>query len=239
MVTGLCEGVESPPEIFLSPRGASTAAELSRRHPCVRVCSDNQEVADRARVLVVAVRPGDRHEALAGLTVGEGTVVVSAMAGVSLDELSQTLGPGVPVVRSIPLPAARERKSVTVICPADPDATALFDRLGKALPVPDEDALNVFSALTATLTSHYWYLATVTSWAARNGVAAEDADRYVRSLFQGIGRALGDTSRSLPQLAADHETPRGINERIRTTWFDAENIGALEEALDALLADLR
>ncbi|MCP9976864.1 hypothetical protein [Actinomadura madurae] len=44
---------------------------------------------------------------------------------------------------------------------------ALFERLGGVLPVGDEAAFDVFSALTGTLTTHYWYLATLTSWAAR------------------------------------------------------------------------
>ncbi|MGI5347669.1 NAD(P)-binding domain-containing protein [Streptomyces sp. CA-250714] len=82
------------------------------------------------------------------------------------------------------------------------------------------------------------YLVTLTSWAAGHGVASEDADRYVRSLFQGVGRALSDETRSLHQLAADHETPNGNNERIRTTWFTPTNSEALTRALDALLTDL-
>nr|WP_251092253.1 hypothetical protein [Streptomyces sp. Caat 7-52] len=60
----------------------------------------------------------------------------------------------------------------------------------------------------------------------------------MRGLFQGVGRALGDGTRSLHRIAGDHETPGGTNERIRTTWFDAANSAALTEALDALLAGL-
>ncbi|MGW8378110.1 NAD(P)-binding domain-containing protein [Streptomyces sp. ODS28] len=227
------------PEIFLSPRGARTAAELAGRHPNVQVCGANQEVVDRSDVVIIAVRPQDRAEALAGLRFGDDTVVISAMAGVGIGELRRTLDTRAPLVRAIPLPAVRERRAVTVTCPAHPVADALFDSLGGALPVADEEALNVFSALTATLTSHYWYLVTLAEWASQQGVPAEDADRYLRGLFQGLGRALGDESRSLRQLAGDHETPQGTNERIRTEWFDAANSEALARALDALLADLK
>jgi hypothetical protein len=72
-----------------------------------------------------------------------------------------------------------------------------------------------------------------------HGVASSDAEHYVRSLFQGVGRSLSDENRSLHQLAADHETPNGNNERIRTTWFDTANSEALNNALDDLLADLK
>jgi len=129
--------------------------------------------------------------------------------------------------------------SVTVMCPSHPEVNSLFEQMGGVLPVADEAAFNVFSALTGTLTAHYWYLATLTSWAAGQGIASDDADRYVRGLFQGVGRALSDETRSLHQLAADHETPNGNNERIRTTWFDPANSEALKKALDDLLADLK
>ncbi|MFI9597463.1 NAD(P)-binding domain-containing protein [Nonomuraea sp. NPDC052265] len=234
IVTGLCEGVE-PPEVFLSPRGARAAAELAGRYEGVQVCATNQEVVDRSELVVVAVRPPDRHEALAGLRVDDDTIVVNVMAGVALDDLREILGTGAPLVRAIPLPAVRERDSVTVTCPSHPAVDALFERLGGVLPVEDEAAFNVFSALTATLTTHLSYLTTLSAWAAGHGVPSEVAEGYVRGLFQGLGRALGDESRSLAQLAADHETPNGSNERVRTTWFTPARSQSLTEVLDDLL----
>ncbi|MEU6991039.1 NAD(P)-binding domain-containing protein [Streptomyces sp. NPDC046465] len=239
LVTGLCDGDEKTPEVFLSPRGARTAAELSARYEGVRVCADNQEVVDHSDVVIVAVRRQDRYEALNGLRVDDDKIVVNVMAGVANDELRRILATGASLVRAIPLPAVRERRAVTVTYPAHPVVGPLFERLGGVLPVADEAAFDVFSALTGTLTTHYSYLATLTSWAAGQGIASGDADRYVRGLFQGVGRALSDETRSLDRLAADHETPNGNNERIRTTWFDPANSEALRKALDALLADLR
>ncbi|MEI5101817.1 NAD(P)-binding domain-containing protein [Streptomyces sp. PmtG] len=238
VVTGLCDGRDDAPEVLLSPRGARTAAELSERYDTVRVCADNQQVVDRSDLVVIAVRRQDRDEALAGLRVAGDKVVVNVMAGVGNDDLRAALATDVPLVRAIPLPAVRERRSVTVTWPSHPAVDSFFDRLGGSLPVADEAAFNVFSALTGTLTTHYGYLATLTSWAVGHGIAPDDAERYVRGLFQGVGRSLSDRSRSLGQLAADHETPNGSNERVRTTWFDQANSAALGKALDDLLADL-
>ncbi|MER6363220.1 NAD(P)-binding domain-containing protein [Kitasatospora sp. NPDC001527] len=226
------------PEVFLSPRGARTAAELAGRFEGIRVCADNQEVVDRSEVVVIAVRRQDHHEALAGLTVDDDRTVVNVMAGVSTHDLRRALATGAPIVRAIPLPAVRERGAVTVTHPSHPVVDALFERLGGALPVADEEAFNVFSALTSTLTTHYAYLTTLTSWAAGHGIAPDAADAYVRGLFQAAGRSLSDRTRPLHRLAADHETPGGSNERLRTTWFDPANAAALTKALEGLLAGL-
>ncbi|MBH5333904.1 NAD(P)-binding domain-containing protein [Streptomyces pactum] len=238
VVEGLRHGGGASPEVFLSPRGARAAAELSERFEGVRVCAGNQDVVDRSEVVIIAVRRQDHREALAGLRVDDDTTVISLMAGVATDDLRRTLATGAPIVRAIPLPAVRERRSVTVTCPSHPVVDSLFDQLGGALPVADEGAFDVFSALTGTLTAHYAYLATLTSWAAGHGIAPGTAERYVRGLFGNVGRSLGD-ERSLHRLAADHETPGGNNERIRTTWFDPANAAALAKALDGLLDDLR
>lgn len=239
IVMGLCDGGDKPPEVFLSPRGARTAAELSERYEGVRVCAGNQEVVDRSEVVIIAVRRQDRHDALAGLRVDADQVVVNVMAGVGNDDLRRTLATDAPLIRAIPLPAVRERRSVTVTYPSHPVVDALFEDLGGVLSAEDEAAFNVFSALTGTLTTHYAYLATLTSWAAGHGIASDDADAYVRGLFQGVGRSLSDETRSLDRLAADHETPNGSNERIRTTWFTPANSAALGKALDDLLARLK
>ena len=138
----------------------------------------------------------------------------------------------------MPLQGVRDRDCVTVTYPSDPVVDALFDRLGGALAVADEAAFAVFSALSATMSTHLAYLATITDWAVRHGIPRADAGRFVRSIFGGVGRALGDESQSLQQMLADHETPEGINERLRTTWFDSANSDKLNGALDSLLGDL-
>ncbi|MFE6776751.1 NAD(P)-binding domain-containing protein [Streptomyces sp. NPDC057702] len=239
LVEGLRHGGDTSFDVLLSPRGAGTAAELAERFEGVHVCADNQEVLDGSDVVIIAVRRQGHREALAGLTVDDDTTVVNLMAGVAADDLRHTLATDAPIVRAIPLPAVRERRSVTVTHPSHPVVDSLFDQLGGALPVADEAAFDVFSALTGTLTAHYAYLATLTAWAADHGIAPDAAERYVRGLFHNVGRSLGDGARPLRHLAADHETPGGNNERIRTTWFDPANAASLRESLDGLLADLR
>ncbi|QYC41959.1 Pyrroline-5-carboxylate reductase [Nonomuraea coxensis DSM 45129] len=238
VVDGLSDGVEDPPRVHLSPRGARAAAELSGRYANVEVCAGNQEVVDRSDLVILAVRRPDVHDALAGLRVDDGTVVVSVVAGVAVADLRAILGTGAPVVRAIPLPPVRERRCVTVTYPSHPVVDAFFGRLGEALPAADEAAFNVMSALTGTLTTHYAFLGTLATWAAGHGIAPDEAERYVRGLFQAAGRSLGDETRSLQRLAADHETPNGLNERVRTTWFDPGNAEALTKVLDAVLGDL-
>ena len=84
------------------------------------------------------------------------------------------------------------------------------------------------TSLTATLTTHYWYLATLTSWAVGQGIAPDDADRYVRGLFQGVGHTLSDETRSLHRLAADQAR---LLFALRTALFAQQGLFGNEDAV--------
>ena len=58
--------------------------------------------------------------------------------------------------------------------------------------------------------------------------------RFVRGLFLGVGTALEDRTTPLSDLVGAHETPAGLNEQVRRTWFDPQSAG-LEAALDGVL----
>ncbi|MBB5940331.1 NAD(P)-binding domain-containing protein [Streptomyces zagrosensis] len=116
IVAGLCGTGGPASEAFLSPRGAHIAAELAGRYGRIRVCAGNQRVLDCAEVVSAAVRRQDRHAALDGLRVNGATVMVNVMAEIANDDLRSMLATDATLVRAIPLPSVRERRSVTVTC---------------------------------------------------------------------------------------------------------------------------
>ena len=236
IVDGLCNGIEpaDTPVICLSPRGASTAQRLAEQYSTVMVGADNQAVADHADVLVIAVRPESMREAMSKARVRPGTVVISVVAGVDHDELRGLLGADVDLVRAIPLPAVRHRTSLTATYPAHPVATDLFNRLGRVLELSDDQAFSALSAATGTISTQLAFLSAISAWIAQQGIAPVAADRYVRSLFVGLGEGLADPTQTLDELVAAHETPGGLNNQLRTAWFNPE-VSALHAQLDALL----
>jgi pyrroline-5-carboxylate reductase len=103
IVTGLCEGIDVPPAIVLSPRGAAISTELASRYPTVSVAVDNQAVVDGSDVVLVCLRRADA-ELLGDLTWRADHVVVSAVAGVGMPELRSLVAPAARGCRSVPMP---------------------------------------------------------------------------------------------------------------------------------------
>ncbi|MGC4942631.1 NAD(P)-binding domain-containing protein [Kribbella sp. DT2] len=224
--------------IFLSPRGKEIGQELAERFPDVRVCSNNQEVIDSTPVVVLAVRPQVAQEVLQELTFHD-QVVVSAIAAVSLAQLREWAPGAAAYVRSIPLPAAANRQSLTAMYPDDPTARELFERVGQVVVPADEQTLDAFSAATATAAAHLDYVATIADWLSTNGVAATDATAYMAHLFAQLGQSLDQPNVSLTELAAAHMTPGGLNQQFKTDLHQAGVPNAVRAGLDRVLARVR
>lgn len=212
IVTGLCENVDEAPEVLLSPRNAEVAAGLARRFATVDVVAGNQAVVDGARVVVVCLRPQVAQTVLAELRFPADRVVISAMAGVSVETVQRLVAPATDVARVIPLPSVARRDGITPVHPPNAAATALFDRLGETVELADAKAFEAFSASTATLAAHFAYMNAIAAWLESQGIPEPAATRYVASMFAGLAEATRSGER-FEQLAREHATSGGINEQ--------------------------
>jgi pyrroline-5-carboxylate reductase len=212
IVTGLCENVDDPPKVLLSPRNAEIAAGLAQRCATVDVAADNQGVVDGAGVVVLCVRPQVAQTVLAELRFPADRVVISAMAGVPVTALQRLVAPATDVARVIPLPSVARREGITPVHPPNAAATALFDRLGETVELADVKAFEAFSASTATIAAHFAYLNAIAAWLELQEIPAPAATRYVASMFAGLAEATRSGGR-FEQLAREHATSGGINEQ--------------------------
>ncbi|WP_020673960.1 NAD(P)-binding domain-containing protein [Amycolatopsis nigrescens] len=239
IVAGLSADVADPPAVLLSPRSRETGRDLAARFPNVRVCGSNQEVLDNAAAVVLAVRPQIVREVVAELSFRPEHVVLNAVAGVRLAQLREWVAPAGAVVRTIPLPQAVRRRSLTVMYPDHAVARDLFDRVGGVLVPGTEEVLEAFSAATSTFATHLDYLATIAAWLAEHGAEPEDASAYIAHVFGQLGRSLLERTDSLAALAGEHMTVGGINEQLMTDLRGEGVPDAVRRALDRVLARLR
>jgi pyrroline-5-carboxylate reductase len=239
IVTGLCENVDEPPNLLLSPRNAGLAAGLAQRFATVEVAADNQAVVDGARVVIVCVRPQVAQSVLAELRFPAEGVVISAMAGVPVKTLRRLVAPATEVARVIPLPSVARREGITPVHPPNAAATALFDRLGETVELADVKAFEAFSASTATIAAHFAYLNTIATWLEAQDIPPPAATRYVASVFARLAEAT-QSGEPFGQLAREHATSGGINEQFldeleQRGTFEHVRLG-LQRVLDRLSA---
>lgn len=238
IVEGLSAG-DAPPAVFLSPRNHRIAHELADRFSNAQVCDSNQDVLDQATSIVLAIRPQITGDVLPELAFRPDHVVISAVAGVRLAQLSAWTAPAGHVVRSIPLPQAARGRSLTAMYPDHPLARDLYERVGDVLVPDDEATLEVFSAATATFAAYLDYLATIADWLASQGVERVAATAYTKHIFALLGESLAQHTGSLTDLAAKYQTPGGLNEQFLADLTRDGLSTHVRDALDRILARVR
>jgi pyrroline-5-carboxylate reductase len=210
MARGLRGAVEG---MLFTDSGSGRAAELAAELGGEAVVS-NRELAERADVVVLAVKPAKLAEAATEL--GGAKVVVSLLGATPLEAV-RAVFPGSEAVRVMPNVGVEVRKGVLCLAGA-PDAglRGVLEVLGRVVELPDSQ----FDAATAVMGCAPAYLALAVEAIADAGVADGLAPELARELV--VETAVGTA-----ELLRAHE-PAALREAVASPG------GSTEAGLDAL-----
>ena len=235
IITGLMKSGVEITEILVSRRCEETSARLAKTHPIVTVCDDNQEIADRADILFLAIRPQVAQEVLEQLFVRKGQQIVSLIAGVSLETLSTWIGRDAEVTRAIPLPAVAERCGVTALYPPSDPIAKLFAQLGSAVQAETREEFDTYAVASALMGTYFGLLDTVAGWMTRHGASQDRAHSYLTGLFFGLARtANSEEGATFGDLQHGHSTPGGLNQQLFKVFETQDGLKALEHGLNSV-----
>jgi pyrroline-5-carboxylate reductase len=183
--------------------GQAPAERPGPAGPSLSAVSALEELAAAADIILVAVKPKDAKEVLTSLgrVARPEQTVVSAMAGLTLEWLRDTLGPGPALFRVMPnLAVALGVGAVAVavepeVAPAVVDEVlALFGQLGLVEVIPEE----LFDVVTAVSGSSPAFLALAVEGledgAVMAGMSRADARRVVRQAALATAQGLAEHS---------------------------------------------
>ena len=234
VITGLQSVSGESRGILVSPRSEETSRALALRYPNVTRSDSNQAVVDGSDIVVLGMRP-QQVEAVAALRFHADQIVVSLLAGTSLDVVAARVAPARRICRAIPLPSIRSCKGPIVIFPADAAVEDLFGGLGDLIIADREADLAATGHASAMMSSFYELQNAMVNWLVGRGLAADAATLYVRSMFDGLGEvALASFRDREPLRPEDHETEGGLNACGRRFLQDAGWFEDVGRALDAI-----
>ena len=192
IVEGLLKsGKYQAENITVTRRKTERLAHLAERGVCVS--ADNVAAAEKAAMIIVAVKPFNVDKIMQEIkpVLHHGQVIVSVATGVSIDHMESVVGAQIPVFRAMPNTAISIRESMTCVATKNgtqghiDEVVHVFDQLGKTLVI-NEDLMDAATVLAAC------------------GIAY--ALRFIRAASQG-GIEIGFDAQTAQTIAA--QTVRG------------------------------
>ena len=233
----LARGLGLKKTIVLDPQPGKPIKALARRGLALNPKPNPKAKADGAAI-VIAVKPQMAPEAVPplGLYVGKSTLVVSIMAGRTIEFLENALPPGTAIVRAMPnTPAAIGRGISVLVANAHVSArqrklaTDLLAAAGKVEWVNDEGLIDAVTAVSGSGPAYVFLLAeAMTKAGISAGLPADLAAKLARETVAGAGELLHRSDLDASILRQNVTSPGG-------TTAAALNVLMGPDGFDALL----
>jgi pyrroline-5-carboxylate reductase len=239
IVTGLYKCDDYQESVLVSERSHYRSKKLHKLFPLVEIVSDNQIIVDRCDDIVVAVLPQQAHTILSSLQFRESHRIISLVAGLRLEALSKLIKPATRVCRAIPMPPNEFGLGPVPICPRNRSVEALFNRIGTAVGVDDENQFTALAAGSAVMAIFFEFVASLARWLESRDVPAKQASLYATNVIHALASMTTKAdAESLQAMSEQCLTPGGLNEQVLLGCKDAGWIEIIQNELDGIMKRL-
>ncbi len=246
IIGGLLASGYEPAKIWASDPQAEKLAEL-RAHFAINTSPDNQVVAQKADVLVLAVKPQAAESVLSELAAVVQTkkpLVLSIMAGIREASLSQWLGGEVAVVRCMPntpaligCGATGLHANLMVNEKQKNQAESIMRSVGVTVWLEVENQLDAVTALSGSGPAYFFRIMEVMEQTGIElGLPQAVAHLLTLQTALGAARMALESETSLINLRQRVTSPNGTTERALTVLEEGGIADLFAQALQAAKA---
>ena len=210
----------------------------------VSVTTDNRYCAQQADMVVLAVKPQVMAEVcrdIAPVVQNTRPLMVSIAAGLASDTLDGWLGGGLPLVRVMPNAPSLVAKgaaglfaNAAVTAEQKTMVQSVFESIGSALWVDDEEQLHGVTALSGSGPAYFFLMLEALEAAATEaGIAPKTARELAIQTMAGAAEMAARSEHDPAQLKRNVMSPGGTTERAINTFEDGGMRDLVQKAYNA------
>lgn len=244
IIGGLLGAGHRADRLLVSDPSDAQLARIRDLDGAIATSADNAATLARSDILVVAVKPqliDDVLTPLRGTRRPDGHLVMSIVAGVTLDTLRALMEPSTAIVRVMPNQPALVGAGMSVLV-ATPDTSAQQRReaeyvamsTGLAEWIEDERLMDAVTAVSGSGPAYFYLLMELIEAAATNmGLSPELAGVLARQTAYGAGRVALESRLELSALRESVTSKGGTTAAALAAFEDAGIRDIVERALGA------
>lgn len=207
----LAKKIVLPGQIWIYDKVQEKVREFETRYQ-VRAAASNQDLAAKARVIILAIKPQDLAATAKEIKPElRSHVILSILAGVPTAKIQEHLGSNLDIIRAMPNLGAKVGESLTALtgsAEALELAEVIFSSCGKVLRL-DEKHFDLITALSGSGPAYFFYLMELLAQEGRErGLSADQAK--LAAVQTALGAALlALQSGEDPALLRERVTSKG------------------------------
>lgn len=219
LIKGLTQSkILSPAQILACDKDRKRLTYITNQYG-VEVFSNTLEVAKKADMLLIAVKPQNLNEVLDEIRdeIAIGKLIMSIAAGVSINHISSRLIQPYPIVRIMPNTPSLVFEGMSAICPGEgvsEDAlkvvVKLFDSIGRTIIIEDESLMDAVTGLSGSGPAFvFLFLEALTDGGVKMGLKRDVARLLAAQTVLGSARLAMETGRHFGELKDMVTSPAG------------------------------
>ena len=218
MISGfISSAVIDDSDLFATDIRIERRQEIAEKYN-IKCCSSNSELADKADIIIISVKPTDVKEVLEDISgiVSSANLIITVAAGVAINYFQKHLPNGVPIIRGMPNIAVLTREGMTAIA-TGPNVTAdhietasnIFKAVGKVVLI-EEEYLDAVTGLSGSGPAYvYVVIEALTEAGVKVGLARETASLLAAQTALGAASVVLKTKEHPARLKDMVTTPGG------------------------------
>lgn len=240
LIAGLRRAGHAGEKIIVSDPQQQRRQFLAEQY-LVRTVGDNSVAAAAADILVLAMKPQQMKDALAGLSehLKVDASVISIAAGVSTASMQEWLGSGANIVRVMPNTPALVGAGMSVLFSDAGElhkarTEYLLKACGESLRVEKEAQMHAVTALSGSGPAYFFLLAEVMQATGEKlGLPADLAAKLAAQTALGAGKMLVESDRTSEQLRHQVTSPGGTTQAALDMMYEMGLPAALRQGVVA------
>lgn len=220
-------------QFFLSPRNTSKALKLADSFGAT-IANNNQDVVDRSDLVIISVLPSQANDVVGSLTFEPHHCVLSAMAGVSYDQISELVAPAKAACTMMPGLSNSLGIGPSILHPSMAAAENFLGALGPVHVIDDWDTYQTASTFGGFSGNTFIFMKQIIDWFIAQNLDEETARQLVAETLRGNAEAILQSPLSMEELISSIATSGGITEYGATSLEQHGADKAWKAALNAI-----
>ncbi len=218
MIQGMIQSNLVKPEQIAATALSDETIDFVDEEYGIHISTDNKKLAQESDILFLAVKPYIYQGVIQEIksSIHEHTVIVTVAAGITLDQVKESFGSQVKVIRSMPNTPSLVGAGMSVLCPNDfiteedlHDVKELFESFGEA-EVIEEHLMDAVPALSGSSPAFvYMFIEAMADTAVQQGFPRDKAYKLASQAVQGAAKMVLETGKHPGELKDAVCTPGG------------------------------